>query len=380
MRQKIFAAFLMLAAASLALAADDIFDLARFGPEHDAEKLIEKDPGLLESMNEVGTPLMVASNFGKEEMVIFFLGKGADPNAKAEEGWTALHFAAFAGHPNTTRILLEHGAKVNALGEQSVGTPLHQAAYLGHADVAKILFEHGADPNAETGNYGVRPIHIAAERGHKEFMDLLAKEGADQRAETNEGKDVLFFAARGGQNELVAELIDKGFKADKLDHHGSSPLNEAMVDGNTAAARILIDHGADVNSASKRARDYPVLVAAGKGHLELAKLLIEKGADTGVKDNLDNTLLHQAARGGLFAIAEELIEKGADVDARNALGQTPLHLAVDNVHLKTMDMLIEKGADINARDDKGRTVLTLCEGRWDLRWTKRKLERMGAVE
>jgi ankyrin repeat protein len=76
-------------------------------------------------------------------------------NAYAYDGWTPLHLAAFFGHADTVRLLIEEGADVHAVARNAIAnTPLHAATAGRHTDAALLLLQHGADPFvADAGGY-----------------------------------------------------------------------------------------------------------------------------------------------------------------------------------------------------------------------------------
>jgi len=89
--------------------------------------------------------LFVAARNGDLIKVKTALEKGANPNAKDDNGWTPLYRAAHKGHVDVVRVLLERGANPNAKNNIG-GTPLHIAAYFGHVEIVKLMLERGADP------------------------------------------------------------------------------------------------------------------------------------------------------------------------------------------------------------------------------------------
>jgi ankyrin repeat protein len=92
-----------------------------------------------------------------------------DVNAKDfDYNWTPLHVASRDRHGVFARLLVQHGADVNAL-DVDKSTPLHLASKGGHVEFAQVLIEHGADVNAE-GNYKWTPLHLAS-RGARDLAD-----------------------------------------------------------------------------------------------------------------------------------------------------------------------------------------------------------------
>ena len=101
----------------------------------------------------------------------------------------------------------------------------------------------------------------------------------------------------------------------------------------------------------------PLHEAAYWGNLDIAKLLLERGADVNAKSSVGNTPLYWAASRNNLDIAKLLIENGADVNAKDLNGMTPLHWAAHRGNLDIAKLLIENGADVNAKDSDGKTPL-----------------------
>jgi len=98
--------------------------------------------------------------------------------------------------------------------------------------------------------------------------------------------------------------------------------------------------------------------AAWYGHLDICRLLIDKGAQIEAKDRYGLTPLHFAAGGGHHEIARLLCDLGADIEARTKSRWRPLHYAANSGNISVVKELIEeRNAEINARINNGRTAL-----------------------
>lgn len=163
---------------------------------------------------------------------------------------------------------------------------------------------------------------------------------------------------------------------------GCTPsLHKAAREGDADRVRKLLDAGADVNvrNANKQRLQYtPLHWAARNGHLEIAEILISRGADLDAEDPAYSTPLYLAAEEGYPKVVEFLISKGAEVNVKSSWsGYTPLHRAawgpvalrkhiggrtvweaeLNENYLKIVGVLLEKGAKVNARDNDGETPL-----------------------
>jgi hypothetical protein len=112
------------------------------------------------------------------------------------DGWTPLHWAAYNGHIEISRLLLQNGAEVNARSSNGY-TPLHWAARNGHVDILHLLVENGANLEAQS-NYGERALHLAAYFGHLPFIqELISRYHVDINARVNDGRTALWMARNG---------------------------------------------------------------------------------------------------------------------------------------------------------------------------------------
>ena len=118
---------------------------------------------------------------------------------------------------------------------------------------------------------------------------------------------------------------------------------------------VIVGTSTSVNSESIPKKP-PLNWAAKNGQVNIAALLIEKGADVNVSDHLGNTPLHLGIK--YPAIMELLLQNDAKVNAKNAFGNTPLHLSIR--YKTVVELLIENGADVNAKNVFNKTPLDYC--------------------
>jgi len=282
------------------------------------------------------------------------------PNARDKNGVSLLHWATFIGHAGIVRSLIEKGADVN-IKDWNGKTPLHYAARIGDAIIAKLLLENAADINAKIErSFYVPEVFHELIVDKKEDHVILGNWSADDYLGEDLPLTALHFAIIGGDVATVKLLIEKGSDVNSKTPGGITPLHLAAVSGNADVARLLLKRGADVNARDNVGR-IPLHYAS---NASVAKMLIEAGADINARDKEGLTPLHYAAhkcfgaREPLLDVVKTLLEYGADVNAKTTFGVTPLHVAAYYGEVEIVKMLIKRGADINARTSIDRGACT----------------------
>jgi uncharacterized protein len=127
-------------------------------------------------------------------------------NAYASDGFQPLGLAAFFGHVEVVRFLLESGAEVNTPSQNGLKvTPLNSAAAGRHYEIALLLLEKGANPNLRQEGDFV-PLHAAAQNGQVEMVKVLLQYGADKDVKSAEGKTARDYALENG-HKIIAEVL-----------------------------------------------------------------------------------------------------------------------------------------------------------------------------
>jgi uncharacterized protein len=153
------------------------------------------------------TLLMVAAREGRGEIVTYLVREKAQVNVRNSVGETALMLAAFKGNLPIVQTLLKEGALVNGQG----WTSLHYAAYEGHANVCRFLIDNEAEIDARAPN-GSTPLMVAARQGHEEAVKLLLWEQADPNLTNSDGATALSWALKNKHGGIAKLLRDAGAK------------------------------------------------------------------------------------------------------------------------------------------------------------------------
>ena len=354
------------------------------------------------------TSLVDAARRGDAEAVRTLLGsKSVDVNAAAADGSTALEWAVQHDDAKMVDALIRAGANVRAVNAFGV-QPVAIAAEKGNAEVLRLLLSAGADPEAGL-SAGETALMTAARTGAVAPIQLLLEHGAKVDAHDARGQTALMWAAARNNADAIGALMKagadlgartnnppRGRAAETTIFNSPAPTGFtaflfAVRAGGVAAAKALLDAGADVNDRLSDGES-ALVVATANAHWELASLLLDRGADPNLAGAGWNAL-HQTvhsrrpnlgytpgpvATGSLDSIevVKKLLARGVNVNARmtkngmkdgqrnrvNRLGATAFFLAAKNTDFEVMKILADAGADARIASADGTTPLMVAAG------------------
>ena len=211
------------------------------------------------------TPLHLASYLGRIDIARVLLDRGATANSKGRKGRTPLHCVAQGRHLYSTddaihvsQLLLERGADANAADEEK-RTPLHLASYYGKVEIAQVLLDSGASVNS-IGVHGQTPLHAVANgySGYGEsnvlVAQLLLERGADVNTPDDAKETPLHLASNSGRIKMVQVLLNAGANTRARNAQDQSPfdvISRRYGSRVRRIARLLLEHGADVDAQDK---------------------------------------------------------------------------------------------------------------------------------
>jgi ankyrin repeat protein len=324
---------------------------------HDLRKvrmLVEKGADVNARSTGGKTPLLVAAYYnGGAATVRYLLEKGADLSAKDARGAGVLLSAAAGGDLDTIRLLLAKGVDVNAgntgdiqeirfsnLGPkpgskpESGVTALILAASAYDTEAVKLLLDHGANVNAKSSE-GFTALLMAARGGGAELVRTLVEKGADVNAGDPDGRTALMLAAAGDYTaaETIRLLLDKGADVKAKDHDGLSALDWARQRGETPVVADLRKAGAvggvPPNAASGgKTGGYGLRQAVEKG-----LPLVQAAGPQVVKQRACISCHHQSVPAMAVSLARR---KGFVVNEEIARQQMKAHVAVFGPHRENL--------------------------------------------
>uniref|UniRef100_A0A2K6FMM1 Ankyrin repeat domain 17 n=1 Tax=Propithecus coquereli TaxID=379532 RepID=A0A2K6FMM1_PROCO len=264
---------------------------------------------------------------------------------------TALTLACAGGHEELVQTLLERGASIEHRDKKGTHrnvsdyTPLSLAASGGYVNIIKILLNAGAEINS-------RQVFFSF---YKAFQSVSKNIITGSKL----GISPLMLAAMNGHTAAVKLLLDMGSDINaQIETNRNTALTLACFQGRTEVVSLLLDRKANVEHRAKTGLT-PLMEAASGGYAEVGRVLLDKGADVNAPPvpSSRDTALTIAADKGHYKFCELLIGRGAHIDVRNKKGNTPLWLAANGGHLDVVQLLVQAGADVDAADNRKITPL-----------------------
>jgi len=316
------------------------------------------------------TALHFAAYLGDEEFVVQLLEAGAEVDPRDVDKHTPLSFAADRGHVAILGMLVDAGADINT--RTKIGdTPLHEAVFWKRMNAVRYLIEYGAEVNTR-GYLGWSPLHVAcAEERYPDstrvLVEILLESGADISARTDEGFHALHYAVQSNHFEICEMLFARGESVDpNLEHH--SAFAQAARFGRLEIAQLLISRGADIRRLDKNGRTPLSLAISGVAsrsddRLNQRGLIIREGEEIGPADTSEMSPQNRDR----IRLVELIIESGDVVNRAGRDGKPPLHQAVIDEKREVVELLVSKGADVNLLDANGWPPLHWAASRNDMR-------------
>jgi ankyrin repeat protein len=339
------------------------------------------------------TPMHLAAINGSASMIERLLKAGVDANEIGADGETPLMTVAHGGHVDAAKVLLAHGASIDARELWHGQTALMWAAAQGHTPMLRELISHGADVNAHSTiddwdrqitseprdkwlpPGGLTPLQFAAREGCLDCLPVLKEAGADFNAVTPNGISATILALINGHYDVAGALVEGGTDPNLLDYVGRGALY-AAIDFNTMpasnrpaphvieqklsaldVARLLLEHGANPNARLEKQSPY--------------RAKLDRGDDTML--GAGTTAFLRAAKAGDLPAMKLLLEHGADPTLGvTRSGITPLMAAAgvgtseadttgrfktQAQAIEAIQLLLDRGGDLNAVANDGRTAM-----------------------
>ena len=213
---------------------------------------------------------------------------------RIEDQKTALHMAAFVGHTEVCRCIIDMLDDKNPTDKYGE-TPLSHAVLNGHLEIYQLIAESLEDKNPSV-NYGLSSLHLASERGHLEICEYIMDNLLDKNPPcvqgTYDGLTPYNMAAGNGQLEIFKLFLETLANKNPITFLGRTPLHYAAYAANASfypnavnadhlgVCKVILESIEDQNPVSDTGCA-PIHCAADGGHLDILRLLLDNGADKG---------------------------------------------------------------------------------------------------
>ena len=305
------------------------------------------------------TPLHLASRTGNTEVMTAILDAGADPNKFTSTGVTAMHFAAQSDAPAAIRVLAEHGGNLDMVDGFFQRTPLMFAAVKNANRAVEVLVELGADLEMATRvkDYVEFAEQTNADRSRRNRVRDAEKD--PDSSSPGAGRGGSFRPQTGSQNSGATPPDSADQKDPDEDEEvepdppppppvralsgneqignqgGFTALHFAAREGHIEVARQLVDSGVDIDHLTEGDESSPLLVAVINGNYDLARMLLERGADP--------NLVSDDGAGPLFAALN------IEWSLRTWYPQPSMFRQQETTYLDLLELLMQAGAEPNHR-------------------------------
>ncbi len=283
-----------------------LYEAVAAGDRDLAARLLKHGANCQILSSERRSPLLAAVGSEDLDFVGLLLGNGVDPSFAAEGGETPLHAAVSLGNVAIAHQLISAGA---VLDKQAL---LAKSYELRDDPLMSLLLQAGADPESTLPGREERVFDVAVREGATGAVRTLLAAGAKIG-------DNLWAALLTGQDDLIRLILAAGGNPRQPGPDGQDPLDYCLTNERYAAARELLDGGADPD-ARFDANETWLSKAVREGNSDVALALVDKGATVkGVKAGDGHTLLGWAIANRMRDVALALIREGADLDAEEKL-------------------------------------------------------------
>ncbi len=365
-----------------------LLSAAEIGDEFNVKTLLAKSIVLPPEKKTLNASIVRASRNGHLHTVrmIINYGRGASPDAidmlderakYSNRKFVALHEAAKAGHDNVVSCLLDRGADPHLRGSFNRSI-LHMAAEGGfskcvHIVLGWILADGWAHEVHAVDDMGNQAIHMAAKEGHDEVLKILLRNHARINSRTNDMSTSLLLATKAGHDKVVQILIENHANPYLPDKTGETPFQWAIFKKREKLVDILLpaqinyrsptinddDHdesGSVIDIApplkyKNKAGETILITTVKSNYQDVAKKLIDAGANVDDQTINGDTALHWSARKGFYEMSSMLLDNGASLSILNRYNMTPFEIASENSTSFEFVMLFLKGGEDG--DDSG---------------------------
>lgn len=343
--------------------------------EYAAASLVTRGASVVFGFRTVGSAIFHAASSSHITCLNAMIDRGVSIDAVGKDGLRPLEKAVATHDNNALRILVEHGASVTEVVNETRGTILHYAVQENAMTALKYLLAHGASRCIETrtlDKYKMTALHRAIRSDSAEAVSSLLRCGADVNRYAVVGpnktvQNALHLAAHCNSINTIRPLLLSADGSIWLSPNkdGLCPVHLAAKFGNSEVLCSLLmfpkyKREYYVDNPTAMTEWTPLHWASEAGKVDAVGCLLNLSASVDSKTIEGYTPLHLAARQRHDEVVQRLLRKGATPDSRDAQGRTPFHLAAASKSVKVVQALLAAGISVDTKDGEDCTALHLA--------------------
>jgi uncharacterized protein len=340
--------------------------------ENFALQLIERGADTFAAHSKSDAPLLQAIHLGWGRLYEKLLLLGVDPNQRDQRGFTALHLAASLGRATALKLLLKHGASIQARSHDGQ-TALGIALAANQHDLSRWLEWRNWQPPSR--KLLPEDLPAAAISGDTTAVSCLLELGLSINATDAQGCTALLRAAGGGHEAMVRYLLSQNADHSIAARTGATALSAAISMRHRNVVTVLLQHQANPEQSLPGGVS-PLMLSCALGAADIASLLISHGANANLRDAQGFNALHCAAiyafssrdKHRVLALFDMLLMADIEFDASTLAGQTPLHFLLgaraeagascdEELLLAALDRILSEGIHLDVQDQRGMSAL-----------------------
>ncbi|CAM3569333.1 ankyrin repeat domain-containing protein [Zobellia roscoffensis] len=300
----------------------------------------------------------------------YLVEQGNDVNKKTHDSRTYIFWAAYSGNVEAMEYLIEKGAKLDVVDSHGY-YPSAFASAGGQTDpkIYELLIANGADLKNEKDHHGANIILVAVSNAKDlKFTDYLISKGLNINATDKDGNGIFYYAAKGGNIDVLKALKERGVSTTKNDKTGDNAILAASRVGRGGSNGIAVFQyleglGIAPNVVSKEGTT-PLHNLASSKDIKVLDYFISKDVDPNAVDAEGQTALIKAAGRNELEVITYFTETTDNINHADKDGHTALTAAIQNNSADVVTYLISKGASVDVLDKNGNNLVSyLFNGR-----------------
>ena len=301
------------------------------------------------------TAVHYAIGNGQIRVIDTLLAFEADFDEEDSKGQNILHRCAEYGSMAKVETCLTIGMNIHVTNRNG-DTALTIAARSGHLDIVKLLVNSGSDISVRNDE-GLSATDCAFCNNHVQVQTFLSSK---EIYIDHSLKDKMIHECQDGKIECVRELVDT-FGKEIINFRDTcfqcyTPFHVACMKGHLALAQLLKERGANINCCN-HIFDTPLMTSSIKNDIQIVQWLITQGVRMNSRNNANENALHVAVHEGNTSIVKLLVDNGILLNFLMANGYTAVHIAVERQHVDILEYLLQHGALPDVTKQHGITPL-----------------------